>query len=150
MANAPAGPPAPPRRRTTRWLITGVFVLGAVLGVAGTLVWGGTSTSSAPPPARTTETPPPSPVPAPGTGEGGQITVDAACLRAIQAAQSAYAAISDAGDALSSLDAARLDELVRRLQPIQDQLQADSAACHVAGGTGSAVATPSPSSSPGG
>lgn len=132
------------RRRTTPWLVAGVFVLGLLLGVAGTLVWGSTSPSFGPRAGRSATPPPPSPSAVPAPGSGAEVTVDAACLQAVRAAQSAASAIADAGDALATLDAARLDQLVRRLQPIQDQLRTDGAACHVAAATaGSSPAGPS-------
>jgi hypothetical protein len=62
---------------------------------------------------------------------GGEFRVNAACLGAINAAQDAFAAIDELSEAAAALDAARLDEVVRRLQPLQPQLEEDLAACEV-------------------
>jgi hypothetical protein len=74
--------------------------------------------------------------------------VNAACLRAINAAQDIADSVDDLGAAAAALDAARLDEVVRRLQPLQQRLQESSADCEVSGsstgGRTPTTSTPSP------
>ncbi|RFU23258.1 hypothetical protein D0Z06_01020 [Geodermatophilus marinus] len=67
----------------------------------------------------------------PPGGPGARFQVNNACLGALNAAQDAYLALDDLGRAAMDLDAARLDEVVRRLQPVQTQLEADLEACQV-------------------
>ncbi|WP_324277669.1 hypothetical protein [Blastococcus brunescens] len=57
--------------------------------------------------------------------------MNGACLGAFNAAEDAYGTMDELGQAAAALDAAQLDELVRRLQPLQRQLEADLAACRV-------------------
>ena len=63
--------------------------------------------------------------------DAGPFQVNAPCLRAFNAAQDAYATMDDLGQAAAALDAAQLDEVVRRLQPLQQQLETELAACRV-------------------
>ncbi|MGY1707905.1 hypothetical protein ACI8AC_00145 [Geodermatophilus sp. SYSU D00758] len=67
----------------------------------------------------------------PPGGPGARFQVNDACLGALNAAQDAYLAVDELGRAAMDLDAARLDEVVRRLQPVQTQLEADLEACQV-------------------
>ena len=57
--------------------------------------------------------------------------VNDACLRALNAAQDIYAAVDDLGEAASQLNAARLDEVIRQLQPLQERLRGNIQDCHV-------------------
>ena len=65
-------------------------------------------------------------------------------VRAINASQDAYQAITELGDAAKQLGIARLDAIVRRLQPIQTNLQNDIAACNIT----TKVSASAPSTSP--
>ena len=125
-------------RGWTRWLATGTFVLGLAAGVllAGLLGQD-----------------PPVPTTAQGTGEAtptapdeptGGLEVDPACLRALNAAQDIAGTVDDLGAAAAALDAAQLDEVVRRLQPLQERLEVNTAACEATASvpTESAPATP--------
>jgi hypothetical protein len=110
----------------------GTFVLGVL---AGALLVGllGQDPPTAPvgqgaPP---TETAPGSRPPSTADPTDGT-QVNAACLRAINAAQDIAAAVDDVGAAAAALDAARLDEVVRRLQPLQQRLEENTADCQVA------------------
>jgi hypothetical protein len=144
MAQAPS-----PERRSERpsrawsgWLAAGTFVVGLV---AGALLVG--LLGQDPPVAPTVqETQPTVPVSPPtGTADGTPGTrVNAACLRAINAAQDIAAAVGDRGAAAAALDAAALDEEIRRLQPLQQRLREDSADCEVAGGPAPSTSTASP------
>ncbi len=147
MAQAPS-----PGRRAERpgrawsgWLAAGTFVVGLV---AGALLVG--LLGQDPPVAPTAQE-----APATGAAPGGVPTatadptdggrVNAACLRAINAAQDIAAVVDDLGAAAAALDAARLDEVVRRLQPLQQRLEQNTADCQVAR---SATDEPGPTSPP--
>ena len=54
-----------------------------------------------------------------------------ACLRAVNAAQNALSAFQDIGEAARSFNAAELDSIIRRLQPLQSSLLDDVNACKV-------------------
>lgn len=132
----PAGsaPESPPDRGPVAGFRTGlvvavVFVLGLALGAVAV----GLLSDSAPPPTAERVDP---------ETDGGLIVgdldpdagpfqVNAACLGAFNAAQDAYGTMDEFGQAAAALDAAQLDEVVRRLQPLQRQLEAESDACRV-------------------
>ena len=138
------GVPRPADRGWTGWLAAGAFVLGVVAGV---LLLGllGQDSPTAPAPQGA------APAQGPGAGsagETGRIEVNAACLRAINAAEDIGAAVEDLGSAAAVLDAAQLDEVIRRLQPLQDRLQENTAACEVTGSTPSETAGAEPTASP--
>ncbi len=128
------------------WLAAGTFVLGLVVGGLLTgLASGGSSTDAGPP----AEAPSAAVVP-PGTPATGQYTVNAACIRAVNDAQDTYTATNDLADAAAALSAARLDEIVRRLQPLQRRLEQDLRACRIATRlpNGSVSSGPVPSATP--
>jgi hypothetical protein len=83
--------------------------------------------------------------------------VNAACLRVINDAQDVYRIISGVGQAADDVDLQRLDDIVRRLQPLEARLERDLLACRVDtsidSSTGASPAAPvptlpQPSSSP--
>ncbi|MGY1838896.1 MULTISPECIES: hypothetical protein [unclassified Modestobacter] len=154
--------PAPDGRagRAVRWwLAAATFVLGIFTGglLVGLLAEGSAPVPRAAPvvPGADADVPLPE---APPTGETAEVLVNAACLRAMNGAQDVVAAIDDLGEAASQLNAVRLDEVVRRLQPLQGRLRTDIAACVVVTETGEATPTgtapggsesaPAPSTSP--
>lgn len=117
------------------WAAAGMFVLGLFVGgILVGLVSGG---SAALPAAAPTTAPSSTPAPASGSvqtggaGATGQVVVNDACLRVLNAAQDVYGAINDLGTAVQDLNAARLDEIIRRLQPLQERLRTSGAACKV-------------------
>ena len=123
--------PLPPTRRAAGWwLAAGALVLGLLVGgiVVG-LASGGSSDLDAPV-ASAGATAPGTTAPTPGDATA-QVSVNASCLRALNAAQDTYTAINDLADAASTLNAARLDEIIRRLQPLQGRLQQDLRSCQV-------------------
>lgn len=61
-----------------------------------------------------------------------EFVVSGACLRAVNAAQDTVLVLDDLGEAATELDAARLDEIVRRLMPLQTRLETGLQACRVA------------------
>jgi hypothetical protein len=143
MTHDEAGPGGPAEARTDRstepgsrsagvrvgLVMAAVFVLGLTFGAVAV----GLLSGSTPPPVAATSDG------AAGGGvtvgpfprTGGEFRVNAACLGAVNAAQDAYSAIDELSEAAAALDAARLDEVVRRLQPLQPQLEEDLGACEV-------------------
>lgn len=134
-----------PDRAWSGWLAAGAFVLGLVAGV---LLLGLLGQDPPTGPAAQGAAPASAPVGRGTAGESGRIEVNAACLRAINAAEDIAAAVEDLGTAAAVLDAAQLDEVIRRLQPLQDRLQENTAACEVTGSTPSDPAATSPTASP--
>lgn len=130
-------------------MVVGLFVGGIVVGLlssgsstsqAGSPTGGGAPSVSGSPRASVS----------PSSGATAQINVNDACLRAINAAQDAYAALNDVGDAARQLNATRLDEIVRRLQPLQSRLRNDVQACRVVTRLpdGSTLTSPPPAIAP--
>ncbi len=81
----------------------------------------------------------------------GQVTVNQACLDAVTGAQAAYAAVNDIAEAAKDLNAGRLDEIVRSLQPLQAALTDNIQGCNITATlpadmptTGSAITGESP------
>lgn len=80
--------------------------------------------------------------------------VNAACLRAINEAESVTGVLVNVPSATQEVDLQRLDDLVRQLQPLQPRLEADLRDCRVStdlsgqSGTPSASGTPTASGSP--
>jgi hypothetical protein len=141
-----------PDRGWTRWLAAGTFVLGLAAGVLLVGLLG-------------QDPPPPTTAGGPATSEPagratspaeptGRVEVNAACLRALNAAQDIAGTVDDLGAAAAVLDAAQLDEVIRRLQPLQARLEENTAACEATGTVATAPPTappavpPSPSASP--
>jgi hypothetical protein len=145
----PAPPPVGRRRGAGpfAWILAGIaFVLGIGLGAVAMALL---SEDSQPLPAAapTTVTAAPATGPPSGTETAAitaQVTVNDACVRTINAAQDAFRAITELGDAAKQFDIARLDDIVRRLQPIQTNLQNDIAACNIT----TKVSASAPSTSP--
>ncbi|GAA4749340.1 hypothetical protein GCM10023328_34920 [Modestobacter marinus] len=129
------------------WLAAAAFVLGVFGGglLVGLLSEGSAPVPQAAPAAPATDGAVPLPA-APPTGETAEVVVNAACLRAVNGAQDVVAVIDDLGEAVSEFNAARLDEVVRRLQPLQGRLAGDIAGCQVV----SEVAPATPSGTPSG
>lgn len=136
--------PRPVRRRPW-WVLLGIFLGGLVTGVllVGLLSVGtpdfvaesrqDTASASANPSAR--------------VEVAAQARVNAACLRVLNEAQDVYSALSGLDQAVTDVDLSTLDDIVRRLQPVEPLLARDLRACEVvvepAGGTpGPATASP--------
>jgi hypothetical protein len=135
------------RRSGVRWLVAAVtFVVGLFVG--GVIV-GFASSPAEPVVARSTVTMTPSAPMSPPASVGtdnavtGQAALNAACLQAINDAQSTYAVLGQLLGAVKGFDLGKLDALVRRLQPMQAELRQDFDACHVT----ARLSTPSPSPS---
>lgn len=155
-------PPAAERPRLGRaarwWATAGAFVVGLLVG--GVLV-GLAAGGSTPLPQRATARPSPSPgAPASPTptpaGATGQVAVNQACLRAINAAQDIYGRLDALGTAVRQFNAARLDEVIQQLEPLQNRLRQSLGDCDVSarlpggltGGSSSAATTAVPPASP--
>lgn len=148
MAQAPPSEPSGRRDRPWyTWLAVGTFVLGFLAGVVTLGL-----VSESPPAVSAAAADPEAEPREPSTPAGAtaEIRVNEACLRAINAARDIATAVEDLGTAAAALDAAQLDEAIRRLQPLQDRLEANSATCETtgtaseeeAGATSSSPATP--------
>ncbi|NEK87546.1 hypothetical protein GCU60_17535 [Blastococcus saxobsidens] len=125
------------RRALRWWALTGVFLLGLVIGAVTIALLAGRTPvpPSAAPGAAGTSAPggPAAATPGSPAGVTGELAVNAACLRAINAAQDTVEVVDDIGEAIAEINAARLDEVVRRLQPLQERLQVNIEDCQVVG-----------------
>jgi hypothetical protein len=127
-----AAPAAQTRR--LRWWIAGItLVVGFVFGVlavgllsAGTPDFG---TQAGPGPGTT----PTTLVPTPGgtLPAVAEARVNAACLAVINEAQDMYTVLTGLGQAVKDVDLQQLDDIVRRLQPIEARLGQDLQKCEV-------------------
>ena len=133
-----AHPVSTTRRSTPAWvwwLATAAFAVGVALGavIVGLLSEGSSDnrTVTAQDPTTATSSPTQAPDAATSVAASGEVEINQACLDAIGGAQAAYDVIDDIADAAQRLDARRLDEIVRSLQPLQDQLTADVDTCNI-------------------
>jgi hypothetical protein len=65
----------------------------------------------------------------PAEDASAEFLVSGACFGAVNAAQDTLVLVDDIGDAAAELDAARLDEIVRRLMPLQTRIERGIEAC---------------------
>ncbi len=128
------------------WLAAAALVLGVAIGavVVGLLSEGSGNLPAATAQDQTSAVSSPTPTSdsASSVAASGQITVNQACLDAVTGAQDAYGVIDDIAEAARQLDASRLDEIVRSLQPMQAQLTEDFGACNVTATLPSQTITP--------
>lgn len=132
----PVSPPRRPNRAAAWFLAAGTFIAGLLIGaVAVGLLSEG---SPGPQAASAGELTSSSAVATGGSSEGtsasgatAKVTVNDACLQALVAAQEATTSINAIADAARNFDARRLDEIVRSLQPLEQRLTDDIAACNV-------------------
>ncbi len=149
MTPTPAAESAPPRGRRPWWMLVAIFVGGLVVGVllvgvlsAGTpdfvLANREAAASAEPSPSASVEV-------------AAQARVNAACLRVINDAQDVYSALAGLGEAVDDVDFGAMDDIVRRLQPVEPRLARDLQDCEVVVEEAGAPGTPgpgNPSSSP--
>jgi len=141
--------------RRLRWWVSAItFVGGVVVGIlavgllsAGTPTFGSGAPGGGPAP---TSSLPPGPGSVPVVA---QAQVNAACLSVINEAQDTYTVLTNVGEAAADVDLQQLDDIVRRLQPIEARLSQDLPNCHVdtsvqAGPTGSSPPPTTPQPSP--
>jgi hypothetical protein len=157
----PAPTQAPPRAQTRRlrWWVAGItLVAGFVFGVIAVgLLSAGTPEFGAEggPGAGTTQT---TFAPTPGGTMPvvAEARVNAACLSVINEAQDMYTVLTGLDQAVKDVDLQALDDIVRRLQPIEARLGQDLQNCEVetdvvnepTGSTPPPSSTPQPSPSP--
>jgi hypothetical protein len=125
---------APAQTRRLRWWVAGItFVAGFVFGVVavgllnlGTPEFGAQAGPGA-------GTAPASPAPSPGGSVPvvAEAQVNAACLSVINEAQDLHAVLTGLDDAVVDVDLQALDDIVRRLQPIEARLGRDLQGCEV-------------------
>ena len=119
------------------WLAAGALVVGLVLGAitVGLLSEGSPSLSQQQAEAASSaagSTGPTTTVDSTAaSGATAEVIVNDACLRAVNAAQSALTAFQDIGEAARTFNAAELDSIIRRLQPLRTTLLDDVNACEV-------------------
>ncbi len=143
-------------RPTGLWLKILLFAAGLVVGVLGV----GLLNASTPDFAAATGSGNASTSPGqggPDVPSGVQAQVNASCLAVINEAQDVYGVLGDLGPALDAVDLAALDDIVRRLQPIEPRLGRDLADCRIdtsvtsgdpSAGPGSPVQTPPATTAP--
>lgn len=144
-------PTPKPDDADVRWWVAAItFVGGILVGVVTTALLIGTTPDFGSAAADSAGTPVPGERPSdagtvPVTAEA---RVNAACLRVINEAQDVSRILSGVDDAASDVDLQRLDDIVRRLQPIDARMQRDLRACRVEtdlrGGSGASPASPIP------
>ncbi len=157
--SAPQDSSPPEQVARVRWWVAGLTAVGGLLlGVliTGLLVGTTPDFGSASPQAGQTAAPG-NPQPTEAVPVTAQARVNAACLRVINDAQDVYRVIGGVGEAAADVDLQRLDDIVRRLQPLEARLERDLLACRVdtsidssAGASPAAPipTVPQPSSSP--
>ena len=124
--------PGRTQTRRLRWWIAGVtFVVGFVFGV---IAVGLLNVST---PSFGTAGGPGSTATAGGPTPGGSVPVvaearvNSACLAVINEAQDMYTVLTGLGQAVTDVDLQALDDIVRRLQPIEARLGRDLQRCQV-------------------
>ena len=161
-SSEPEGRPtqsAPAQTRRLRWWIAGItFVVGFVFGIIavgllrlGTPEFGAQRGSGA-----ATAAPTLAPTPGGTVPVVAEARVNAACLAVINSAQDMYIILTGLDEAVTDVDLQALDDIVRRLQPIETRLGQDLPRCEVDTGiatnpTGTApsdTGPPQPSPSP--
>lgn len=123
-------------RRALRWSLAAVtFVVGLLVGgvLVGIVAVRSTQVPAASGDPAMASSPASSPAAAssPSAAASAEVQVNQACLRSINAAQDVYQQLGDLGDAARNLDAARLDEVIQNLQPLQQRLRDNLPACQV-------------------
>jgi hypothetical protein len=149
----------PAQTRRLRWWIAGItLVVGFVFGViaVGLLSLGTPDFGTEGRPGAGS-TAPPTVAPTPGSTNPvvAEARVNAACLSVINEAQDMYTVLTGLGQAVKDVDLQQLDDIVRRLQPIEARLGQDLQKCEVntdvvnqpTEGTGPQPGTPQPSPS---
>ncbi len=140
--------PGTPRRRGSRWWVAVLtFAVGIGVGVllVGLLGSGTPSLGSQAPPSPSSG-PGASASPSVVTSStgGAGVSANAACIEALRDARNVYDVVNGIGTAISPPDFSQLDSIVRKLQPLQPQLQNHLRDCNITTGVGG-PATASPS-----
>jgi hypothetical protein len=144
--------PAPTQTRRLRWWIAGItFVVGFVFGVIAVGLLDVTTPSFGTAGGRGSTPIAGGPTPGGGVPVVAEARVNAACLAVINEAQDAYTVLTGLGQAVTDVDLQALDDIVRRLQPIEARLGRDLQSCQVDASVVSeptGAATPQPTGTP--
>ena len=125
---------APAQTRRLRWWVAGItFVVGFVFGViaVGLLSLGTPEFGAQAGPGAGTAPPTPAPSPGGTVPVVAEARVNAACLAVINEAQDLHAVLTGLDEAVVDVDMQALDDIVRRLQPIDARLGRDLQRCEV-------------------
>ena len=142
---APDDPRARPPRTSGLWWKILLFAGGVLVGVLGVGLLNATTPDfAAAAGAASTGT---SGQPGGSVSAGVEARVNAACLGVINEAQDVYAVLGDLGQAVDDVDLTALDDIVRRLQPIEPRLGRDLTGCRVDTTVTSGGTSPAPSAS---
>ncbi len=130
----PGDPPQDPGGHRSRWWL-GVllFVAGLVAGVITVGLLNATTPdfASGTGPGASAAPSDPAPTPSDGVPVVARAEVNAACLRVINEAQDVYSILQGVDQAVEDVNLQQLDDMVRRLQPIQPRLARDLQDCRV-------------------
>lgn len=131
-------------RRSRWWVAVAVaFLLGSASGAGAVALLDPDATED--PTVTAPAATPTLASPLPTVDASAEAQVNAACLRVINEAQQVHGIISGVGTVSADVDLRRLDEMVRRLQPLEPLLQRDLQACKVDTKAGLGPASPTPS-----
>jgi hypothetical protein len=125
---------APTQTRRLRWWVAGItFVAGFVFGVVavGLLNLSTPEFGAQTGPGAGTALASPAPSPGGSVPVVAEAQVNAACLSVINEAQDLHAVLTGLDDAVVDVDLQALDDIVRRLQPIEARLGRDLQRCEV-------------------
>ncbi len=124
--HAASEPPPDANSRTWRskwwaWAVGGLLI-GLIGGGVIVAVFDITGNDTARTVQQSIASPTPSPTPSVTSTAGGTVQIDRSCLRAISDAQEVQSQLGELASAASHLDAAALDQAVRRLQQLEQSL----------------------------
>lgn len=127
-------PPQPPKRRglmATAWLLPGAaLVIGVLIGF---VIWGTTNNDDSP--SGVADTTPPPTTSAAASGSAGTtvtVAVPQSCLDAVDESQASLDLLDQATQAISELDAARLQTIVDELQSVSERIRDLGEECRAA------------------
>jgi hypothetical protein len=130
-ATVSSPPPEAPESRPRWWLAVIIFVGGLIVGVLIVAVLFSTTPDFGAAERQAGQGPEATPSNVASVPAVAEARVNAACLRVINQAQDVYRIISGIDDAAADVDLQRLDDIVRRLQPIEPRLARDLQECRV-------------------
>jgi hypothetical protein len=124
----------PARSRRLRWWVAGItFVVGFVFGIiaVGLLRLSTPEFAAQSGPGGSTPSPTLAPTPGGTVPVVAEARVNAACLAVINEAQDIYGILTGLDEAATDVDLQALDDIVRRLQPVEARLGQDLQRCEV-------------------
>ena len=128
-----AAPTVRASTRRLRWWVAGItFVVGFVFGILAVGLLN-LATPEFGAEAQTSASASPTQVPGPVNTNPvvAEARVNAACLAVINGAQDMYSILTGVGQAVKDVDLQQLDDIVRRLQPVEARLGQDLQNCRV-------------------